>query len=579
MKAFSSGCFLLLFSAYCGSLSGAQASDRQTEKPADLAVASSEVSPAPQLLFESIPASTHSDEARKFVELAIEKYENGLSDNAIVQARHSIEKDEKFALGYAVLSFISRRGVPDANALARAESLMPLATPDERLLVRWMIGVQGGDPLPAIVSMNDLTNRYPKNEHVLYLTAEWLYLRQDYDRARQVLDKILQIDPKFSPALNLLGRAYLQRAHPDPAMAIASLERYVELQPGRASAEESLGEVLSQAGFDLGAAQHYGQALQLDPAYIAARVGLADTLTLMGNYSGAREQYGRAIQAAESPRQRLHAGYQKALVSLWEGRTAECRTLLESLAAEARAQKEPYAQFEIGFAQGLLSQSADAELVQLKSLESLYQAPIAGMTEADRNASLAAVWRERARAYASAGQSDTADQAVHELEELASNTRDLNIENLYESAHGYVLFARGDMSHAADELATDVHDPLVLRQLMVAQEKLGNSSAAGAARTRLKYLRASTVEWFLVSKPPSGNADQGVYRLAVPSWTFRYQAARAKFADERASPAQPRPCAEEARRTEISVDCYCLFSARPQFSTHLAANISTSAFL
>ena len=155
----------------------------------------------------------------------------------------------------------------------------------------------------------------------------------------------------------------------------------------------------------------------------------------------------------------------------------------------------------------MLSQNADAEFVQLKSLEFLFQAPIVGMTEADRNASLAAVWRERARAYASAGQADAADQAVHELEELASNTRDLNIENIYESAHGYALFAQGDMAHAADELATDVHDPLVLRQLILAQEKLGNSSAAGATRTRLKYLRASTVEWFLVSKPASGNAD------------------------------------------------------------------------
>jgi tetratricopeptide (TPR) repeat protein len=228
----------------------------------------------------------------------------------------------------------------------------------------------------------------------------------------------------------------------------------------------------------------------------------------MGNYSDAREQYSRAVEAAKSPRERLHAEYQKALVSLWEGHIAECRTLLESLGVEAHSQKEPYAQFEIGFARALLSQHADAEFVQLKSLEFLFQAPVVGMSEADRNASLAAVWRERARAYAAGGQADAADQAVHELEELASNTRDLNIENLYESAHGYELFAQGDMAHAADELATDVHDPLVLRQLIVAQEKLGNTSTAGATRTRLKYLRASTVEWFLVSKPASGNADE-----------------------------------------------------------------------
>ena len=232
MKALSSGCFLLLFSVLCGPLSGAHALDRQTEKPASPAVASSEDSPAPLLLFESIPISTHSDEARKDIELAITNYEQGLLENAVVNARQAAEKDEKFALGYAVLSFVSRRASPNARALARAGALMPQATPDEQLLIRWMISVQDGNLLQAITNMNDLTNRYPKNEHVLYLTAEWLYFQQDYDRARQVLEKILRIDAKFSPALKILGRTYLQRAHPDPAMAIATLERYVELQPG-----------------------------------------------------------------------------------------------------------------------------------------------------------------------------------------------------------------------------------------------------------------------------------------------------------------------------------------------------------
>jgi hypothetical protein len=63
------------------------------------------------------------------------------------------------------------------------------------------------------------------------------------------------------------------------------------------------------------------------------------------------------------------------------------------------------------------------------------------------------------------------------------------------------------MASAADELATDAHNPLVLRQLILAQEKLGNLRSAEESRTRLKYLRASTVEWFLVARPASANAD------------------------------------------------------------------------
>jgi len=229
-------------------------------------------------------------------------------------------------------------------------------------------------------------------------------------------------------------------------------------------------------------------------------------LTLMSDYPNALDQYDRAISMAESSRDRLHAEYQKALVFFWEGHPVEGRKRLEGLAEKARAEKEPYAQFEIDFARALLATNAVDEFAQLKSLESFLQGPVAGMTEADRNASLGAVWRERARVYASSGKSDAADEAVHQLQELAAHTRDLVIENTYESAHGYALFAQGDVANAADELATDLRNPLVLRQFILAQEKLGNSAGAEASRIRLKYLRASTIEWFLVAGSASSKA-------------------------------------------------------------------------
>ena len=112
-----------------------------------------------QQLFGSIPVSTQSSEAREFAELAIEKYENFLFDDAIVHAQHAVEKDPHFALGYAVLAFASRRGIPNSTANSRAKALLGSATSDEQLLVRWMTSVEDGDLLPAITSMNDLLHR------------------------------------------------------------------------------------------------------------------------------------------------------------------------------------------------------------------------------------------------------------------------------------------------------------------------------------------------------------------------------------------------------------------------------------
>lgn len=453
----------------------------------------------PQRLFGTIPVSTRSEEARKFLELAIDKYENALLDDSVVHARHAAEEDPQFALAYAFLSFAARRDTPDAAALGRAKSLLSRATPDEQLLVRWLTGVQGGDLLPAITSMNDLLNRYSRDKHVLYLTSEWLYFQQDYERARSMMEATRQIDPNFAPVFNKLGYAYLETGRPDPDKAIALLKRYAELQPGQPSPEESLGQILRYAGDDRGSVEHYAQALQLDPTSISGRIGVADTLTLMGDSSTARDQYAKAFSFAEAPRDEFHAEYQKALTYFWDGQAEQGRKELDALAEKARSAKEPYAQFEIGYGRALLAASSKEELELLKSIESFLKAPIPGMAEPDRGIALASVLRERVRVTARGGQPDAATEVIHQLEALSAATRDLVVENCYESARGYVLFAQGEFENAVDELSTDAQNPLVVRQLAMAQEKRGDVAAANATRTRLKFMRAATVEWFLVT--------------------------------------------------------------------------------
>jgi tetratricopeptide (TPR) repeat protein len=500
-------CLFLSFSFLFAMPAGgklAAAQGRTPSTPVENAVAGAPV--APQKLFGSIAISTRSIEARKYLELSIDKYENGLLDDAVVHAQHAAEQDPHFALAQAFLSYAERRNAPDPPSLARAKALLPSAAPDEQLLVRWMTGVQDADLLPAIVAMNELLSRFPKDKHVLFLTSEWLYSQQDYDRARQLMEKTLQVDSNFAPVLNRLGHAYIETGTPDPARAIAALKRYLELEPGQPTPQVSLAEVLRSTGDDRGSLDHYTEALQLDPTSFASRVGLADTLALTGDYANAREQYDKAIAAAQSPRERFHAECQKRLVFFWEGHADQGRKALLALSEEVKDQKQAYAEAEVGFARVLLAADSDEELLQLEALASLLRSPVAGLSESDRNISLAAVWREEARVHALMGQAKPAADAVHELGGLASKTRDPIIENIYESGHGYELIAEGDLANAADELAADPQNPLVVRQLAITQQKLGNTAEAEAMRARLKYLRAPTAEWYLVSHAAPDNA-------------------------------------------------------------------------
>ena len=276
------------------------------------------------------------------------------------------------------------------------------------------------------------------------------------------------------------------------------MKRYAEVEPGSPNPQDSLGEVSRMAGDDPASLEHYTAALKIDPKYLPSQEGLGGTRTLMGDFSNARKEYDRAIQLTDNPFDELDAKYSQALIFFWEGRPADGRKALSSLAGEAAAKKEPNAQFEIALGSAMFAADFRDELTRLNALSAFLEKPLAGMSEADRDINRATVLRERARVAALNGRANDASEAVAKLKDLATSSRDLVVTNAYESARGYLLFQQGDLFGAADELAADPHSPLALQQLAFVQEKLGNLVAAKSTRLRLKYQRAPTVEWFLV---------------------------------------------------------------------------------
>ena len=501
MSRFLQRFFLLIFPAAYAVGAWAQTTQRVEPASTRAATHASSVALVSQQLFGAIPLSTKSEEARKSLELAWDKYENAMYDASADQARRATQKDPHSAIAYAMISFAARRTTPDPAALAKAESLLSRATPDEQLLVRWMTYTQERDLLPAISSMNDLLKRYPRDKHVLYVTGEWLFIQQDDDHARKLLETALQIDPNFPAALNRLGYLYIRAGDPDPAKALASLRHYAEVQTNSSNPQDSLGEVSRIAGNDQASLQYYAASLRNDPTFLASQEGLGDTRTLLSDFDGARKEYDLALKIAKSPVDELYIKEQRALVSFWEGKSAQGHQELAAFAEEAARKKEPNGQFNIALARAMLSADPQSEFAQLKELTAFLEQPHAGMLESDRNVARATVLRERVRVAALRGLWDEAPQAVSSLEKLATDSRDLFVQACYESARGYVQAAQGDLQNAAEGLAADPHSPLALQQLALVQEKLGNTGAAEATFVRLKYQRAPTVEWFLVRHP------------------------------------------------------------------------------
>ena len=504
MKSFLLKTCLTVFSGILASAVAMQAQQTQSAsvgdadgQPVDDTSSAAPVA-APAHVF-GFAVGSRSAEARKLVESALDQYENVWLDRSIESARQATAKDPQFALAYAVWSFAARRTQPDFDALGKAETFSASAPADEKLLVQFLTSTQKGDLLPAIVAMNGLLSRFPHDSHALYLTAEWLYFQQDYDRSVKIWERLVQQDPNFAPAYNMLGYARVEASNPDPAKAVAYLKRYAELQPHHANPQDSLGEVSRYAGNDQSSLLHYHAALEITPNFITSQIGLGDTYTLMGDYSAARAEYARASAMANNDRDRLHIEFQKALVFFWEGRAAHGLRALNEVAQKARAAKEPYSLFEAQQAQALLAATSQERLAKLAEMETYFNASVENMGDADRNPTLSAIWLDLVRENAQQNKLDVAQAAVQKLELLAARSRDLIVQDCYESARGYVFFAQKKFQEAAQQLSADPHSPVTVKWLALARERAGDLSGADSAKVHFKYLRAPTAEWYLAT--------------------------------------------------------------------------------
>jgi tetratricopeptide (TPR) repeat protein len=456
--------------------------------------------PASQLVFGSLGIASKSVGARQQLEIALISYETAQYPDAVVHAKHAAAQDPQCALAYALWSYSARWTVAAPDAMEKALSLSDKSAADEKLLVKFMVGAQQADALPAITAINDLVNKHPKNKHVLFLAGDWLLSQEDYARGQKLLEESLEQDPKFPPALNTLGYAYVNSLDPQPERGIELLQRYADVSPDDPNAQDSLGEVLRMTGDDAGSLARYAAALGISPTFLTSQYGRGDTFTLMGKYSSARDEYDKALKMAPSNHDVLHIEFQKVLVSFWQGDTGRGRADLAALSDKAAQANDAMAQFEIDYARVLLAPDSKSASELLAAMEArLAQVPADKVT-AERNEEYATVLREEVRLALTNHKRSDADGLILKLNELATASRDQKVESIYESARGYVMCADGDYTNAVDQFTSDLRSPLVVQQLIVAEQKLNNAEAAGKARARLKYLRTPTAEWYVVSK-------------------------------------------------------------------------------
>jgi tetratricopeptide (TPR) repeat protein len=154
--------------------------------------------------------------------------------------------------------------------------------------------LQKGDLGRAEKELTDLVRRAPEWPEPYYNLGLAHMYRKDYERARAMYEKTLELDPTMIDAAMNLAFVYRQLGQRDKAIAL--LERTTQSEPYHAGARVNLAILYREAGQLDKARTCIEEALRLNPENFGAVVQAALTYEASGQYEKAAGYWSRALE-------------------------------------------------------------------------------------------------------------------------------------------------------------------------------------------------------------------------------------------------------------------------------------------
>ena len=444
---------------------------------------------------EQMRLTTKSEHARELFGQAIVLSGNYRLDECLNSLRTAVGEDADFAAGWSLLAYFATNAHEAADALAHAQNLAGKISPSEMLLVRWVAAVKHNDQIAAISGLNDLTKQESGDKYVLYLAGRWFVDQRDQQKAVPLFEKVLLLDPEFTPVLNRLGYAYA--AMGDMARAEMLMQRYVAAMPGDPNPEDSYGDILFKAGRFQEARSHFELALKKDPGFGPSQHELGDVFAMLGNQDAAREAYHKSALLATNPRRSLEYRSSIALSYVRDNLYGFADREYSALVAEAKAQK--YTDHEAGFHEAMALYQTDDHA----AMKHLYAAEAALRSDEDlatvtRDEHMAVIRRWRGVRSLHAGNPPMADVCIRVMEQKYESTENELIGDQLHALRGARLLEQKKFAEAIPELQQAGDDAFSLELLARAKRESGDATGADVALRQLLAIHASTLDAVLV---------------------------------------------------------------------------------
>ncbi|HEY2109210.1 MAG TPA: hypothetical protein VGH17_04870 [Candidatus Acidoferrales bacterium] len=441
---------------------------------------------------DTIPVTTKSEEARRLYEEGVhDEFDLLFVDRGVETIRKAVKADPKFAQAHAMLAFNTTNPAEGERHRAMARLYMSSATPDEQKLIVFLNGTKDGHLVSAIAAMNDLFERYPRDNRFIAMAGTWMCSNnQEFERGAAILERSLKNDPNYAPALNNIAYCYAYAGHAQ--LSPPYMERYVAALPGQPNPLDSYGEILRMMGDFKGALAHYEASNKMEPGF--SQIGIATTYALMGDEDRARSEYDKAIELEQDPGTKLTDQMLKAMTYFRENRIVDGRKAYLALALTVHKDgRFPVAEAEIHRTLALFDSDPKAAMRDLRDAELVLSEKHA-MSRDEHDTELATIIQTRTFVAAQANMKPEADRALEPLSAMAKTSRSTPIQRSFHSANGAVMFLDGRYAMAVAEFQEDPRNPLSLRLLAEAETKAGQPVAGQQVLVTLAAINDERIE-------------------------------------------------------------------------------------
>jgi serine/threonine protein kinase/Flp pilus assembly protein TadD len=269
--------------------------------------------------------TTSSMEAYRYFLEGRENLDKFYYDEARVAFEKAVELDPDFAMAHAALaqSYYDIQNIgAGENALKRAKDLSLRTTEKEQLEIEAFYASRIERDEEKWFRWTQLrAEKFPKDKNPIYNLGVHYHFKGAYDKAIAEFNKVLELDPNFGPAHNMLGYAY--SGMDDFSKAVEHFKKYAALNPNEANPLDSLAEGYFWMGELDDATASYKAVMEIKPDFDSAHFAVGYIHALKEEPAEAMRWFDKLI-AVTPPGIRREGFLWRGFYRYWLGNQEGC---------------------------------------------------------------------------------------------------------------------------------------------------------------------------------------------------------------------------------------------------------------